>query len=108
MGVHEFPGQFAAAEEESVRALRAAGFDAFICSSDSTLKGGVSVRIGARDPRIQWVSNRADVPPKGYFFSSYGHTFVLHAGRVCSTDDVERIRGFVTELVARSDAAAAA
>lgn len=108
MSVHAFPGQFAATEEESVHALRAAGFDAFVCTSDSTLKGGVSVRIGTRDPRIQWVSKRADVAPKGYFFSSYDHAFVLHAGRVCSTDDVERLRGFVMELVARSDAAAAA
>ena len=108
MSVQDLHGPFAAMEEESVRVLRTAGFDAFVCGSDSTLKGGVSVRVGARDPRFQWVSNRTDVAPEGYFFSSYDNSFVLHAGRACSLDDVERIRGFVKELVARSDAAAAA
>lgn len=108
MSAQDFPDQFAAAEEECVSALRAAGFDAFVCTSDSTLKGGVSVRVGVRDPRIPWVSTRSDIAPKGYFFSSYDHTFVLHAGRIFCTDDVERIRGFVADLVAKSGVASVA
>jgi hypothetical protein len=98
--------QFAAFEEESARALCAAGFDAFVCSSESTLKGGVSVRLGAHDQRIEWASNRSDVAPKGYFFSSYDHTFVLHAGRVTCVEDAARLQGFVAKLVERSVVAA--
>jgi hypothetical protein len=105
---HEIPSHIAAAEEHSARALRAAGFDAFVCGSESALKGGVSVRISARDPRIEWTSTRSDVAPKGYFFSCYDHTFLLHAGRAFDAQGVERVNGFVAELVARAQSMAPA
>ena len=108
VSVHELPNQFAAIEMEAVHALCAVGFDALFCSSESALKGGVSVRVGARDPRLQWTSNRADAAPVGHFYSSYDHTFVLHAGRVVGAHDVPRLQDFVSALVVHSDIAAVA
>ena len=90
-------------EADLANALRGAGWDAFVSSDPSTMRGGVSVHVTTQDPRLQWTSlNRKDRAPVGHFFTQNGSTFILHAGRVTDLDDVQRVRAFVAALLARS------
>ena len=102
--LHDSADSLGLETESAVRMLRESGFDAFLCSSAASLKGGVSVRVAKHDPHVSWTAGRAEVAPVGCYYSSYGDSFVIHAGRVETGDDLQRLQDFVASLTLRAQA----
>lgn len=99
---YDLANPFGAETDAAVSLLCASGFDAFLCSSASAAKSGVCVRVAKLDPRVAWTSGRAQAAPVGWFYSEYGDSYVLHAGRIESPGDLPRLRDFVGRLLERA------
>lgn len=86
-------------ESDAVHSLRAAGFDAFITGSDSSLRGGVAVRVTELDARVDWTSTRSAPAPVDHNYSTYAGGVILHGGRAACDESAWRLADFVQRLI---------
>lgn len=94
-------------ESDAVHSLRAAGFDAFITGNDSSLRGGVAVRVIERDARVDWTATRSAPAPVGHNYSTYAGGIILHGGRAACDESARRLADFVSRLIVGSARCAA-
>jgi hypothetical protein len=104
MSVHQFPSPAPVQESTAALTLRDAGFDAFVSDSESSVKGGVCVRMNRFDSRIQWSGLADEVAPLDYAFTEQSGRFILHAGRVGADGAMGQLSAFVASLLAAADA----
>ncbi len=92
-------------EMKAIAALRDAGYDAFYNFHMSSLARGVSVRVGKREHRIEWIAQDYVRTPAGFMYTETATGFEIHGGSVTDEQSAQGLIDFVVKLLGEAKAA---